>query len=336
MVRITTGKSDSLDEILTKHWGKISPFSEAMGRYWKNSLPQRITDQRNVHALAGRVAETSFYDTLIAENYQLTKDIVCCHPADFTALIAQLEALHAQLGLVSSTANVDNFGYELLNEVFTYSNWRTSYASMELLKWLGIQVCVYCNMDLVWEDSERDLAIVSYDHFFDKSSYPYLALSFYNLIPACQPCNQNYKHMRPFSLATHYHPYLDNYNESNVFQHDYVDDDTPYRVNIFNHSGNQKSVLFNADLGLENRYNQDNIKKNARSIYKISQRYPGSKKNQLVSDWGLVDIHQVEKSICEEEDIPFNESTILNHQYGKLKRDFALHSHIFGSDNPLL
>lgn len=30
-----------------------------------------------------------------------------------------------------------------------------------------------------------------FNHFYDKGTYPYLALSFYNLIPSCSTCNSS-------------------------------------------------------------------------------------------------------------------------------------------------
>ena len=52
---------------------------------------------------------------------------------------------------------------------------------------VGQTVCPYCNRNYIITDSDVNTAQL--DHFFSKTDYPILALSFYNLIPSCQPCN---------------------------------------------------------------------------------------------------------------------------------------------------
>jgi hypothetical protein len=53
--------------------------------------------------------------------------------------------------------------------------------------------CPYCNKTQL--ENRKDQSIdfemrnCQFDHFFHESKYPFFALSFYNLVPACQPCN---------------------------------------------------------------------------------------------------------------------------------------------------
>jgi len=56
-----------------------------------------------------------------------------------------------------------------------------------------LKTCPYCNMGYILisqkdEKGENGLR-PDIDHFFPKSKYPYLAMSFYNLIPCCKVCN---------------------------------------------------------------------------------------------------------------------------------------------------
>jgi hypothetical protein len=61
---------------------------------------------------------------------------------------------------------------------------------------LNIQTCPYCNRQYTFTLSEEDTkAAPEYDHFYDKSDYPVLAVSFYNLVPSCHTCN-HIKHMK--------------------------------------------------------------------------------------------------------------------------------------------
>lgn len=57
----------------------------------------------------------------------------------------------------------------------------------------NLKTCPYCNMGYILI-SERNKKKENglrpeIDHFFPKSEYPYLAMSFYNLIPSCKVCN---------------------------------------------------------------------------------------------------------------------------------------------------
>lgn len=67
---------------------------------------------------------------------------------------------------------------------------------------LGIKTCLYCNRNYTTNFTSLDPTTnknVGYttcqvDHFYPKSSLPFLALSFYNLIPSCAYCNLSKHH----------------------------------------------------------------------------------------------------------------------------------------------
>ncbi len=61
----------------------------------------------------------------------------------------------------------------------------------DLVELLGITVCPYCNRTFIYSTvrSESVKTICQIDHFFEKSKYPYLCLSLFNLIPVCSSCN---------------------------------------------------------------------------------------------------------------------------------------------------
>lgn len=55
---------------------------------------------------------------------------------------------------------------------------------------LDVNTCPYCNRSYTFTIAEKDTKTrPHFDHFLPKSRYPYLALSFYNLVPACPICN---------------------------------------------------------------------------------------------------------------------------------------------------
>ena len=60
----------------------------------------------------------------------------------------------------------------------------------EFYNQLGINSCVYCNRNYIFNLDENGHIKGQLDHFYDKASYPYLTMSFYNLIPSCAGCNK--------------------------------------------------------------------------------------------------------------------------------------------------
>lgn len=79
-----------------------------------------------------------------------------------------------------------------------FTNENKPYRSKDLVNNLGIKVCPYCNRNFIRPAGER--RIDELDHFYPKSKYPFLALSFYNLIPSCKTCNQTFKKEKIISV----------------------------------------------------------------------------------------------------------------------------------------
>lgn len=60
---------------------------------------------------------------------------------------------------------------------------------LDLVKMLNIKTCPYCNRQFIHTFKGRTFERPELDHFYPKSKYPLLCLSFYNLIPTCHFCN---------------------------------------------------------------------------------------------------------------------------------------------------
>lgn len=88
-----------------------------------------------------------------------------------------------------------------------------------LTRELGINSCLYCNRNyiLTVSNSGKDIIRPELDHFLPKSINPILSLSFYNLVPSCHTCNSNLKGQVDFKLNTHFHPYLSDFTNENIF-----------------------------------------------------------------------------------------------------------------------
>lgn len=78
---------------------------------------------------------------------------------------------------------------------------------------LNIRTCPYCNRQYTFTLDERNAKTApEYDHFYDKSDYPLLAVSFYNLVPSCHTCN----HMKGTKKSVKVNPYFSGFESSFV------------------------------------------------------------------------------------------------------------------------
>lgn len=107
-----------------------------------------------------------------------------------------------------NNCKVTDLGKAIL-EAFSFTSFRSG-VLVEVAKQLNVKTCPYCNMHYTLYVNEprkrsvKKLAKFQFDHFFDKSSYPMLSMSFYNLIPSCGVCNQG---KSTGQLALEYNPY---------------------------------------------------------------------------------------------------------------------------------
>lgn len=97
-----------------------------------------------------------------------------------------------------------------INSIFDYKAFckkdNNKYNAYDLTKQLNINVCPYCNRQYIstlMPKNNSGSTRPTLDHFYLKSKYPYLALSFYNLIPSCYCCNSQLRGTKEISL----HPY---------------------------------------------------------------------------------------------------------------------------------
>ena len=96
-------------------------------------------------------------------------------------------------------------GYEA--KISTTSDTSIAY---KLVENLGIKTCPYCNRNYISFVNKKRKTRPQLDHFYPKAIYPFLACSFYNLIPSCSACNHmksdddSYKDEKDGNLV---HPY---------------------------------------------------------------------------------------------------------------------------------
>lgn len=137
---------------------------------------------------------------------------------------------------------------------YTSPNWN----AYIFLKELNISVCPYCNSQFIFvyekTEGKKGRTRGNLDHFFDKSTYPFLALSIYNLVPSCKVCNSDFKGRKKVDLTNNYSPYEEGIVELiKIKRNLYLQDRESFKTigKINDNPVDYISVL----LGLENDFN---------------------------------------------------------------------------------
>lgn len=111
--------------------------------------------------------------------------------------------------------------YKILYNIFISSVYEdtSNFDKSKFVERINIDTCPYCNRNYIYTSKKNKKIKPEIDHFYPKHLYPILGLSYFNLIPSCEPCNgQSAKHKKdPFSERI-LNPYLIN-NEDFKFGH---------------------------------------------------------------------------------------------------------------------
>ena len=151
--------SSEMKEIVNWHWENISKL---LGSF-KGKTPNGET----IEDLKKEIAPLTF------------EEIVKAKFDDLQNILDALSNKNLQRFVTDSAAPKHFF-------IAIYENFRKKFG-LEFVEKLELSVCPYCNRNYI--NNGRRNTTAQFDHFFPKSVYPILALSFYNLIPCCSVCN---------------------------------------------------------------------------------------------------------------------------------------------------
>jgi len=106
-------------------------------------------------------------------------------------ITAKPEALAAIAVMFPDYTNPSNDAHFVLYNIFVARCYNLSdkFSKHDFIKSIDRDTCPYCNRNYIYYISKSKEIKPQIDHFFPKSKYPFLAMSFYNLIPSCQTCN---------------------------------------------------------------------------------------------------------------------------------------------------
>lgn len=157
------------------------------------------------------------------------KEIITCKPQDFSTLSNEIKTQRIntkkmKLAFIGSQEKSKNKSgkFNGYNKFSTKHD--NEYRAYNLAEQLDINVCPYCNKNYTYTvidkssiTKQKQYTRPDIDHFLPKETYPYFALSIYNLIPSCLICNRTIKGSKPFSTETHLHPYMESFNDIHKF-----------------------------------------------------------------------------------------------------------------------
>lgn len=125
-----------------------------------------------------------------------------------------------------------------------HGNWLTSK--------LSVNVCPYCNRQYTFTISaDKTTTRPQFDHFKPKSIYPYLALSFYNLVPSCPNCN-HIKREKELDIHPYEKGFGDDYKFKLITQNDEAVEKGNYKIKLCDLNGDANRNI--NTLGLNSLY----------------------------------------------------------------------------------
>ena len=162
-----------------------------------------------------------------------------------------------------------NFPTRIMDLKKLYGTFRDKWGA-QLIQDLNLNVCPFCNREYIFrfEDRKQKQAriIASLDHYYDKDRYPFLAVSFFNLIPSCSICNSKFKHTKNFYEHQHLHPYEDDFNKKAKFTHSF---------NIPTHANLHYSIFSKQRITLDLKPIDENDEKTKNTIetFRLQELY---------------------------------------------------------------
>lgn len=217
------GNRISIQEVAKQYFGKINPKikkrkpSAVDVFHKKGCLIHRLEQAINSSTTC---MPTNFYEYLLdkANNYEQLKNLITATATQLEQFfIPQIESYLTRLGV--DIRSDKKYRDEIIS-ILGYDSIRDCHTQW-LVDRLGIKTCPYCGIQYLLGVSRpgEKKVLCELDHFFPKDTYPYLCVSFYNLIPSCAFCNR-LKSSSATSLSTHPHPYHHNFDQLFTFKTD--------------------------------------------------------------------------------------------------------------------
>jgi len=205
--------------------------------------------------------------------------------------------------------------YKVLSKIFideksglytNFTSYKKEYDAYDLVKGLKLKTCPYCNRNYTFVvDSNNGKLRPELDHFYPKSIYPFLAVSFYNLIPSCPICNHTKGNKIKKNLDNPYDL------ESNSFKFTYVPNSIDFSI-----VENEKYNFDNFEIEING--NEENIK-----LFKLRELYKQHK--DIVLELLIKKAYYPQSYIDELSNFGFSQDEIYRYLFSNYNQDNDLH-----------
>jgi len=330
-----------LDKIAENHWQSLNQKLKNGRGFKSNSLIEKCRKYKTESSLKRYQKKFGnnnpdeskrhkyFFDYLLKSNASELKRLIVARPIEYPNIIENiLKILHPSDLYTGNPGNYSqtSFGLLLSKSIFNYTAFRASESCKDLFTEIGFNsvTCPYCNdnkMKIVKiknnsSTKTKQRAYLDLDHFYPKSQNPFLAVSFFNLIPTCHDCNSSDKRDKPFTIETHIHPYLEAFENFYKFKISLKTllGDTLDNIEILKLAGRPKDITLD-DLELVARYNSNlDIAKNLVTFFMNNKHYIGTKDEMIFT----------EAIFTLNGGVPKRREDILKIQKGKMSRDILM------------
>ncbi|AZJ33800.1 hypothetical protein SAMN05444344_0373 [Tenacibaculum mesophilum] len=331
MIKIDNGTGVDLDDLAQDHFNNLSQARKKDGSYHASqSLIGRIQKQFLKDIVYPK--RVLFWEYFLKNDYFNLHRVITGRPDELHEIINEIEKLIGNNLLSKSisyhNANLTSFG-AIVKKVFNYETYRGSVNPLKYFEAFEINFCPYCNKEEVMNieivDEEGDGEIINklhqLDHFYPRVRYPYLSLSFFNLIPGCNNCNAVLKKEKDFNIETHFNPFHKSFNDFFVFK---IDISFPFnKSEIKTHCMVPHSDKTLKDLKITERYNQGTAQEEIFEMVKLFKNNSPKIQRTIIEQLkGLCSSVLIsKKNLLASQGVPVNVDDINKKRLGKLKRD---------------
>ena len=183
--------SKDIEDIRTDYCSNL--FSERYGNFIRpeEKLRKLKSDIEEENRKGANISDR--YITYVENIIDHYDEIIALKPSQFDEYQERYFSYLTDAELSNKILSSKSF-YELIVEAMRYDVVRDKeYAPY--VRQLGIKTCVYCNAQFSLPthgkgNAKADVTTYEIDHFYPKSTYPFLCTTFFNLAPSCGPCNR--------------------------------------------------------------------------------------------------------------------------------------------------
>lgn len=339
MILIDDHTVANLDVIAQTHYNGLIgiPLADGVNYHATGSLIQRIRNKRDHDLRLGHLTRVNFWNYLLENNFLNLQRLITGRPPVLKAIIEEIEDITGSGFFCNdvdyNNASLTEFGEEV-KTVFNYSNYRAKDECRNTYNQLGLSLCPYCNEQVTQvienlhplSGERRRQALLQLDHFYPQVRHPYLAVSFFNMIPGCSICNAQLKLEKKFDIDSHFNPFHRRLDDYFAFElnglHCISEDDV--MLSYRNKSAYPDNSL--KDFNIMERYKNQ---VHRRAIYKlfVSLKNHSPKINRSISRQ-IINLfiagESQRKILLSNGNIPENQKEIGQVFLGKVKRDVAI------------